>query len=296
MSIYNRDYMRDERRPRGGGPSTWSVVTWLLVANAAVFVLNNLLLRSAGSDLLGLSLSALGAFRLWTPLTYQFVHHTPWHLLMNGVGLFFIGRMLLLSIPPFQVLRLYVLGGLAGGALQMGWNALFGDALVIGASASVSALLFAVIALAPYRRVQFLLIPISLTLRQVAWICIALNFLTLFFGSPGTDKVSVAVMAHFGGMVFGWAFIRLGWHEGKRPARAKRPRSSFGIRILRDEEPAPPPQEPSPRRRKDTFVTGDIDAVLDKINEQGFQSLTAEERRILEKGSERLSDRLDRNS
>lgn len=297
MSIYHRDYMRDENRPRGGGPATWSVVIWLLVANAAVFVVNNLLLRSAGHDLLGLSLSSLASWRLWTPLTYQFVHQTPWHLLANSVGIFFIGRMLLSAMPPRQVLRIYFLGGLAGGALQMVWNALVGDALVVGASASVSALLFALIALAPDQRVQFLLLPFTLTLRQIGWICLGLNFITLLLPrGPGVD--GVAVMTHFGGMLLGWIYVRRDWHRpSPPPRRASGGRGLFGIRILPD-DPAQSTHggrsKPNTSMSRETFVAGDVDAILDKINEEGFQSLTADERRALEKGAERLSRRLDR--
>ena len=96
MSIYDRDYIREsDSRPRGGGPSTWSVVIWLIALNVVVFVVNNVLFFDRDRDLFGLSIRALESFRLWTPLTYQFVHASPWHLLGNMLGLFFLGRMLL---------------------------------------------------------------------------------------------------------------------------------------------------------------------------------------------------------
>ena len=43
-------------------------------------------------------------------------------------------------------------------------------------------------------------------------------------------------------------------------------------------------------------MTSDVDAILDKINELGFQSLTEEERLTLEKSSRKLSKRVDRDS
>ncbi len=289
MSLYSRDYMReDDPRRAAGGPSTWSVVTWLLVVNVAVHLVLHLFLGGRRYEFLALSLDGLEALRLWTPLTYQFVHANHLHLLANLLMLFFLGRMLLQFAPPRQVLAIYLLGGLAGGGLQLLWNGVVGpDAPIVGASGSVLALAMALVTLAPGRRVQLLLffiLPVNLTLRQIGWILIALNVLTLLFpGGGAAGQGRIAVMAHFGGMLWGWAHIRLGWHQ-RTPRRT-----------------APPQRRRSPARaagagtdrKKAPFVTGDVDAILDKINERGFQSLTHEERQILEQSSRRLSRRLD---
>ena len=298
MSIHSRDYMRGEDRRV---PSGWSVVIWLIVINASTYLLNNLIFYSPQRDIFALSLDALKSLRVWTPLTYQFVHANLWHLLGNMLGLFFLGRMLLDMAGPRQVLRIYLLGGLAGGVLQLAYNALFGpDALIIGASASVLAIVIAVCTLVPYQRIQLLLffiIPISLTLKQVALIIIASNFLTLLFSFSTQGGNGIAVMAHFGGILFGWAFIRLGFHD-TRPVPAKPRRDSsfkerFGIRIIRDSDPKSDVSTPP---KKKPFVTSDVDAILDKINELGFQSLTDDERLTLEKSSRKLSRRVDRDS
>jgi len=308
MSIYDREYIRqDDHRPRTGGPSTWSVVVWMLVINVAVFVLNNLLFYSPNRDLFGLSIRALESFRIWTPLTYQFVHASPWHLLGNMLGLFFLGRMLLEMTGPRQVLRLYLLGGLGGGILQLLYNGTIGpDATIIGASASVLAIVFAVATLIPQRSITMLLffvIPVTLTMKQVAYLIIAMNAFTLFiaFGATGNG---VAVMAHFGGMLTGWAFIRYGFHHPKKSSvsRSAKARPSkkkgFGIRVIRDanEVAAESGSGDSTSDRRKPFVTSDVDAILDKINEHGFQSLSDAERQVLEQSSRKLSDRIDRNS
>ena len=51
MGVYNRDYMRDEGGSPGGGlmsgPANWSVITWLLVINCAVFLVQHLFLAPA---------------------------------------------------------------------------------------------------------------------------------------------------------------------------------------------------------------------------------------------------------
>ncbi len=298
MSIHSRDYMRDEpRRPSGGGPSTWSVVTRLVLLNVAVYVVNNLVFFDPRRDFLGLSLEALKSFRVWTPLTYQFVHANLWHLVANLIGLFFLGRMLLQLVPPRQVVAIYLLGGLAGGVLQLAWNAAFGpDAIIVGASGSVLAIAFALVTLVPYQRIQlllFFLLPVNLTMRQLGWILIGLNAALLLFGNDPAGGERVAVMAHFGGILWGWAHIRFGWHQRQvsvsPPSRTRR---APIVREQRASRPSPPPEGPGGKARK-RFVASDVDAILDKINEQGFQSLTDEERRVLEQSSRRLSRRLD---
>lgn len=308
MSIYDREYIREnDSRPRG--PSSWSVVIWLLVINVTVFVLNNILFYEPSRDVFGLSIEALKSFRLWTPLTYQFVHASPWHLLGNMMGLFFLGRMLLEMTGPRQVVLVYLLGGFVGGFFQLVYNGLVGpDATIIGASAAVLAIVIAVATLIPHRSITLLLffiIPVTLTMKQVAYLIIAVNAFTLLFASRGPGD-SVAVMAHFGGILTGWAFIRYGFHQrgksGRRPrARAKSSpdrTKSFGIRVIRNADEAAPERAPadSASERRKPFVTSDVDAILDKINEQGFQSLTDAERLTLQQSSRKLSDRIDGNS
>ncbi len=317
MSLYNRDYMRDTpHRPLGGGLSTWSVVTRLILLNVVVYVVNNLLFADPRRQFLGLSIEAIRSFQVWTPLTYQFIHANLWHLIANLVGLYFLGRMLLRLVSPRHFLSIYLLGGLVGGALQLVWNAISGvDAIVVGASGSVLAVAFALITLTPYYRFQlllFFLIPVNLTLRQLGWVLIAVNAVLLVYPgqNPGGDRT--AVMDHFGGMLLGWAYIRFGWHQrwstvSHRSHRRRGPviREKRVPRPARSAFPANPaarpPQGsqasfPSPVPAKKPFIGNEVDAILDKINEQGFHSLTDAERLILKQSSQELARRRDRKS
>jgi hypothetical protein len=62
------------------------------------------------------------------------------------------------------------------------------------------------------------------------------------------------------------------------------------VTIRRIDEEEPGEKKPKP------FVTDEIDAILDKINEKGFQSLTREEKKLLDKSSKKLSKRGDKKS
>lgn len=304
MSIYDRDYIREDRSPRSDfSPGSWSALVWLLVINGAVYLGNNVFFYSENRDLFGLSIEALKSSRIWTPITYQFVHATPWHLLGNMVGLYFLGKMLMSLTSPKQLVRIYLLGGLVGGALQLAWNAAIGnDAVIIGASASVLAIVIGVATLIPSQRITMLLffvIPVSLTMRQVALVIIGFNVLSLLFNFGSTAETGIAVMAHFGGILLGWSYIHYRFHlEKASPSRAKpgKPtKSRFSIRVIRDGEKEDSADTRETGGQKKPFVSSDVDAILDKINEEGFQSLTEAERDTLKQSSRKLSDRIDRN-
>ncbi len=49
------------------------------------------------------------------------------------------------------------------------------------------------------------------------------------------------------------------------------------------------------KSHSNTFVSSDVDSILDKINDKGFQSLTEEEQKLLEKSSRKLSKRIDKD-
>lgn len=306
MSIYNRDYMRDER-PRGAipSPSSWSPVTWLIVINCAVLVLGwfvGPVGRSRMNDWFALSLESLGDLKIWTLFTYAFLHATIGHLIFNMLGLFFLGRVLIQLIPPRYFLVVYLVGGVVGGIFQVLYNAIFGDAYCVGASGAVFAVILAVATLIPHQQFQLFPFPITLTIRQFTIFLIAVSVIGLVVDMIGPTS-GVATMAHIGGMVFGWAYIKFWMPSATQRERQARQKSSlkerFGIRIIRDAEVV----ESEPREKKKTkekkpkpFVTKDVDAILDKINAEGFHSLTEEEKRVLEKSSQRLSKRIDRDS
>ncbi len=287
--------MRDSSS--GSGPRSWSMVTWLLVINVAMLVLT--MVVAPLSDYLELSWGSLMRLQLWTLITYQFVHADPFHLLFNMIGLFFLGRMLQQALGGRHLLKIYLFGGIFGGLLQIGLSQIIGEsAVVIGASASVLAIIVALATYAPYQVIQLLLffvIPVSLKLKHLAYILVGVDLLTLLYQLTQPTQNNTAVMAHLGGMLFGFLYIRY-WLPRQNTSGKKRSlKDRFGVRILKDDESAKRkvPEPRSPRRKP--FIGSEIDAILDKINEKGFQSLTAEEKKMLEKSSKKLSKKIDRD-
>ena len=96
------------------------------------------------------SLSLL-AYRPWTVLTYMFLHVEVLHILLNMLWLYWFGRIFLLYFNARQFGGLYVSGGIFGAIFfLLAYNSfpyfvnVVGSGFLMGASASVMAIVFAV--------------------------------------------------------------------------------------------------------------------------------------------------------
>jgi hypothetical protein len=79
--------------------------------------------------------------------------------------------------------------------------------------------------------------------------------------------------------------------EGERASHQER---RFGPRIVDTEEVDRPSKQKgsmSFRGERSSYVSPDVDAILDKISAEGMHSLTDEERKILENSSEQIARR-----
>jgi membrane associated rhomboid family serine protease len=330
MSVYDRDYMRPSRSPWNLGQFRWSafgVVFWL---NISVFVCQYLLgwfLHREGSEILpmgGVSLAALSEGRVWTLFTYMFVHGDLGHLLMNMLMLWFVGRQIQQIFGGAHFIRIYLLGGLLGAALEIAVRAWFGGpegVYLVGASASVFGLFLALAVTLPqevFTALIYFIIPVRVRMWKLAAFAVGIN-LVLGLGGLLWDQMpgaNVAYFAHLGGALTGWYYIRMLGFGGSpltyRQLWSQQP----------DSRPRPPRSQfelvpsPSPRRRLSVDLeidheaarkrnpSGDpaadvmqeeVDPILDKISEQGLHSLTPDERRTLERAS-RLISRPGRNN
>ncbi len=310
MSVDNRDYMRNNG-PTGksGGPSTWSVITWLIVVNVAIYFIQIFSGTYSGlSNFMALTYERLFSWQAYTLVSYQFSHGDLLHLAGNMLGIYFVGKLLLQSVHPRHILPLYFLGGIVGGLAQIAFNIITRtDGIIVGASASLMAILFATIALNPNREIRFLFmffVPVRMTLKQIGLLVLIINFVTLlsqqFIGiRPGS--AAVGVIAHFGGAAMGWIYMKTLFQtveaRGNREKKVAKQKKKFGIRVIRDAKATPVDDSKTDTKRKSkqkkTYVNTDVDAILDKISAEGIHSLTPEEKKMLEKSSEKLSKKVD---
>jgi membrane associated rhomboid family serine protease len=229
-----------------------------------------------------LSMEGVRQGRFWQFITYLFIHGQPGnpasgviHLFINMMTLYFVGREVEAIAGPRHLLGMYFLGGIVGGLGQI--LAYPAGAGVNGASAGVCAVLIAFTTILPEYEVTLLLffvIPIRLRAKYVGWLVAGgAAAMAIFQLMPYTAHV-----AHLGGCLVGWIYARqLGfgnpwWIQRRMVERKQR-------------------EERLARMDPDQYMVEEIDPILDKISREGIRSLSRHERRILERGREKISQK-----
>jgi len=273
-------------------------VKGLLIANVAVFVIQNLA-RSAGGVLgAGALVDALafvpsrafGGFEIWRFVTYMFLHGSFWHIAFNMFGLWMFGTQLERVWGARTFLIYYFVGGV-GGAVTYGLFSLTGInsmAYMIGASGAVYAILLAYGVTFPNAVILFMfLFPMK------AKYAVAVFALIAFLSLPGGGDV--AHLAHLGGMVFGFGFLWFFGGVGRRRGGSmadlertwRRWRAKARFKVVRPDDSGTRSRRRSGRRgngRKRNNGSR-IDTILDKISREGLDSLSDEEKEILRRAS-----------
>jgi membrane associated rhomboid family serine protease len=225
--------------------------------------------------------------RLWTPLTYMFVHEGFMHILFNMLWLYWFGNIFLSYFHERTLGSLYVLGGLAGALLFIiAYNTIplyleSGPGIMIGASASVMAIVFAT---AFYRQDVALNLFLfgRVKIIYIALIVFVIDFFSLSSGSnPGGH------VAHIGGAIVGYLFASQ-YKKGKdftlpisrfldSIANLFKKRKVKGVHkvVYKRTETD---YDFNYRKKKESDK---IDAILDKLKQSGYDSLSAEEKRQL---------------
>jgi membrane associated rhomboid family serine protease len=168
-----------------------------------------------------LSLEGLQHGAYWKLITFQFLHGGWLHLFLNCWSIFIFGPALESVLGKWRYARLYLLGGVAGGALQM-FAAFLSDARfggsVVGASAGVFALIAAFTYLFPEARMTLLLffvIPVRMTANRMLTIAAVVTVVGILWPNWLLGR-HVAHMAHLGGLIAGLVVVRVFMREFRR--------------------------------------------------------------------------------
>ncbi len=142
--------------------------------------------------------------RPWTLFTYMFMHQGFMHILWNMFALYFFGRIFLDFYSVRHFVGTYILGGLSGGvAFVLAYNifpyfaSYVDNSFLVGASASVIAIVVASAVRNPGYRINLLLVG-SVKLSTFAAITVAISVFMLAGNNAGGN------FAHLGGAVAGW--------------------------------------------------------------------------------------------
>lgn len=294
--LSDRPYMRDH----GFSRQTTSILTWMICAIIACFVVQVLFItwfRTDVSQLFELSVEGIRAGKIWTVLSYGLMHDTNMylHVIGNLLGLFFFGREVLPYLGGRRFLGVFTAAVVFGGLLWLATNWSYGG-VVVGASAGVVAVVVIFACLHPNQPITLLLFFILPVTLKPKWIAISLLALDLFgfifYEALGNrSPLGFAHSAHLGGMLTGWVYFRyVHAREWRTPDRAPSVELPGWFKRAKQTPPlAAPAYKVNVFNRED--LRAEVDRILDKINSDGFGALTPDEKRLLDDAREALGRR-----
>lgn len=223
-------------------------------------------------------------FKPWTFLTYAFFHFDFWHLLFNMMVLNFASNLFLTFFTQKQYLGLYILSALFAGvvfALSFYFSNIYGS--IVGASAAIMAILVASTTYSPLMDVRLFLFG-NVKLWHITAVILILDLVQLRSGNMGGH------ISHLAGAFFGFAYIKL-LQNGTDLSIIVSKTLDFFANFFR-KSPTTPFTKVHKNYQKPTekatsrIVTKDktqqqIDEILDKISQSGYDCLTKEEKEFL---------------
>ena len=249
------------------------------------------------------------SFYPWQLVTYMFLHGGFFHLLLNMLALWMFGAELENTWGQKRFLTYYMLCGVGAGVCNLLIAPLFTSVgPTVGASGAIYGILVAFGYLFPNRNIYIYgLIPVKAKYLVILYMLIEL------FSVAGGSNSGIAHMAHLGGGVIGLIYLLI-FYKGS-PMKFfdnKGFKNKFTSYTSSDKRSYTPPvysngtktkkEEVSDAKYRDIQVTDykkefetqeklaqeKIDAILDKLSEGGYQSLSEDEKKVLFQESKKL--------
>ena len=220
--------------------------------------------------------------RPWSIITNIFFHAGFWHLLGNMILLYFIGRILEEFMDFKKVWKIFLYGGISGAMLfVLSYNIfpIFSEVVgykkLLGASGGVTAILVATGTFLPRYQVR----PFGLFNIELRWVALFFVFRDLYM-FPVSDNTG-GLFAHMGGALFGLIYILNLQGRITKPSRNPNQKPFFWNRQKDERTMGPIVKDKKLKPNQE-----EIDAILDKISQSGYDSLSKQEKDILFKASE----------
>lgn len=222
----------------------------------------------------------------WTLLTYFFFHASFFHLLFNMIVLNYAGRMFLTFFNQKQLLGLYLLSGIFSGidfTLLYQFFTPGSHSLIVGASGAIMAILVATATYAPMMDIRLLLIG-HVKLWQFTAVILFLDLIQIFSENTGGH------IAHLSGALFGFLYVKLLQNGTDLSRPVTFVMDALTLRSRKKGTPFKKVHRNAPtasvQRTTMRVVTKDktqqqIDEILDKISQSGYDSLTQDEKEFL---------------
>ncbi|REG83506.1 rhomboid family protein [Algoriphagus antarcticus] len=236
----------------------------------------------------------------WSIFTYMFLHEGIFHILFNMLFLYWFGQLIHQFLGSRKLANLYILGGLAGALfyvliynLSPYFNTTLNSSLMLGASAGIFAIVVGAATLSPNTTFSLILLgPVKI--KYIAIFYVILSFANSAGANAGGE------LAHLGGALLGYLYIvqlRKGTDWGmpvqkvgiffedlfsgrksnvKVSYRKAKTSNSGGFSSFNKGTKSTPKAVGS-----DDATQEEIDKILDKIADRGYEALNKEEKRKL---------------
>ena len=255
----------------------------LLIVDFVVQKTGNSVLTT--TDLFALTSAEKLMTRPWQVLTYSWLHGNLIHLIMNMILLYFVGQLFLQQFRNQNLYTFYIFGGIFGGIFFILFQSVFNYShLLVGASASVYALFFAMISYNPKMPVRLILIPTSFPLLYVGYVFIAFDVYNII-----TDQNAGGSISHLGGAIFGYLYMKQFERGNDFLGKfifqignifQKKEKSTFKTYKNTSTQQNVPKDDYDFNHQK-VEKQKKIDTILDKISRSGYESLSKEEKDFL---------------
>ena len=204
---------------------------------------------------------------IWTIMTYAFIHNDIYHIFWNMFILYFASEYFLNFFDEKKYIKTYFYGILFGGlffVLSYNLFPVFKNdfTTLIGSSAAVYSVLIFICSYFPNNKVNLILFNIEL--KYIGIIYILLSLVQIPIENPGGN------IAHLGGALWGYLYAMSIYNN------------SFNINL----------KEIINKIKLNNLNKSEnqkmIDAILDKISESGYESLTKKEKELLFKSKDQI--------
>ncbi len=224
--------------------------------------------------------------RPWTIITYSFAHSLEgnFHILFNMLVLYWFGKLFVEYLGSDKLIALYILGALAAAYFYLliyntvpFFKSQSDFSGMVGASGAIYAIMVGAATLLP-DYTFFLLFFGPVRIKYIAGIYILISFLGTTGANAGGN------LAHLGGALMGFVYIKqlqagvnwgawittvLDWIKNLFKPQAK-------VKVTYRKTDSKAKATGSPRASQD-----EIDAILDKISDRGYESLSKDEKEKL---------------
>ncbi|HKJ66315.1 MAG TPA: rhomboid family intramembrane serine protease [bacterium] len=209
---------------------------------------------------------------IWQVFTYMFLHGGFWHVAINMFVLWMFGTEIEYRWGRNEFVKYYLITGVGSGIVTMIFS-LHSQIPVVGASGAIYGILLAYGLMFPERYVYiYFLFPIKVKYF------VAIIGAIAFFSSFGQTGSGISHMTHLSGMIIGWLYIKQDWRLDFLKMNFRKSKRQKTLEKIEEVE-----QEIRDFREE-------IDRILDKINQVGYDNLTEDEKELLYRASKHLAD------